>query len=170
MIEMFIHSAAPLLRCERAKEKMRLACTPRFATFLKLPYFLFELFPFPEKIALVRHHQTRVSGAVPRKWLLIAVHRFHQRPDQPADKHARQIAPPGSHVQRRRTMRHHLTRIHFSPLPRRFRLQPVQARQRFVHCFRLEKVLHHAASPRNFGNPAGIIAPGQLKTHSGLLI
>lgn len=55
MIHMFVHSAAPVLRCECAKKWMRMPSTFLFSAFVKLPKAKFELLLFATKIPLVRH-------------------------------------------------------------------------------------------------------------------
>lgn len=56
VIEVFVHSAAPGLRSERAKKWMRMAGTLRFSALVKLPDFLLELSLFKEKVALIGDH------------------------------------------------------------------------------------------------------------------
>ena len=69
MIEMFVHSGTPLLRCERTEERMRLLRTLCFAALVKSPYTIFELLLFASEISLIGDHKSLVGRAVPRKWV-----------------------------------------------------------------------------------------------------
>ena len=73
VVQVFVHPAAPNLRRERAKERVRMPCALRFSALLKLPQAKLELFLFSEKIPLIRHHKARVGGVVPREWLLVRI-------------------------------------------------------------------------------------------------
>ena len=64
MIQVFVHSAAPFLRCELAKKWMRISSALRFAALVKLPQLLFELFLFTNEIPRIGDHQLFVRWIV----------------------------------------------------------------------------------------------------------
>lgn len=138
MIEVFVHSGTPLLRCERTEERMRMPRTLRFAALVKSPHAIFELLLFPSKISHIGDHKSPVGGTVLRKWLVVGKAVPDKRPEYPADEHPGQNDAPGRHVKGRGAVRHHLRDIHFAPLVLGCRLQLFDARNYFVDRFALK--------------------------------
>jgi hypothetical protein len=117
VIQMFVHSAAPLLRTERAKERMGMAGTLRFPALMKPPNLCQKLFLFAKKIPLIGAHQLFGRGAIPAKWLFVGIDGLDEWSQQPANEHSRHIEAASGHVHRRGTVRHHLRHVHLAPLP-----------------------------------------------------
>src|ERR1700722_20742481 len=103
MIQMFVHSPAPLLWGEIAKERVGRPSTLSFRSLTKLPDLEFELFLFAQTNPRVGYLQRFVGGTVSREWLLIRVNWLDQRSDHPPDQYARAgaAAPAPSNAARR---------------------------------------------------------------------
>ena len=80
MIEVFIHPGSPLLRSERAEERMGMRCAFRFAAFLKLPDASLELFLLAREISFIGDHELLVRGGVPGIWLVAGEGRTNDGP------------------------------------------------------------------------------------------
>jgi hypothetical protein len=110
----------------------------RFPALVKLPDANFELFLFPSEISFIGDHKFLVGGSVVGKWLVVGEAGPDEGAEYPANEQPGQNDAPGSHVEGRGAMRHHLRNIHFPPLTLRRRLQLVDARDDIVHRVWLE--------------------------------
>ncbi len=138
VVQVFVHSRAPLVRRQRSKEGMRVACALCLSALVKLPDPDFELFLFASEISRIGDHQLLVGGAVPGKWLIVAIDGPDEWSKQPSQQDPRPYESAGSKIERGGAMRHHLSYIHFAPLPRGRWLKFVDTRDHFVHRTRLE--------------------------------
>ncbi len=138
MVKVFIHPRTPLVRRERAKEGMRVACALCFPTLMKLPDPDFELFLFAPEISRIGDDQLLVGGVVPGKWFVVAIDGPDEGSEQAAQQDPRPYEPAGSEIERCRAMRHHLGDFHFAPLPLGRWLKFVDARDHFVNRICLE--------------------------------
>lgn len=138
VVQVFVHSRAPLVRRKCAKEGMRVFCALRFPALMKLPDANFELFLFSIEISRIGDHQLLISGAVPGKRFIVAIDRSRQRSDEPPDQDPRPYQPARSKIERCGAMRHHLGHIHFAPLPLGCRLKVVDTRDHLVNRIWLE--------------------------------
>jgi len=142
MVEVLVHSSAPLVWREQTEKGMRMLCALRFPALMKLPDTNFELVLFTAEISLIGYDQALVGGAAPGKWLIVAEDRLHHRSDDPTDQDARPYETSGGEVERGGAMRHHLRNLHFAPLPVRRRLKLVNPRDQFVDSVWLEEIFH----------------------------
>jgi len=138
MIEMFVHSGAPLLRRERTEERMRMLRTLRFAALVKSPHAIFELLLFASEISLIGDDKSLVSRAVLRKWGVVGKTGAHKGSEYPADEHPWQNDTPRCHLKGRGAVRHHLRGIHLAPLGFGRWLQLLDARDYFFNRFGLK--------------------------------
>src|SRR5438128_2703548 len=86
--------------------------------FAELPELQFELFPLASEVPFVGDHKFFAGGTILPEWLFIRVDGLEKWSDQPPHKHPRQIQPSRGDFYRYGTMRHHLSHVHLSPLPR----------------------------------------------------
>jgi len=75
--------------------------------------------------------------------LFIRINGFDEGREQPAKKHTRQVQPSRGDFYGDGTVRQHLRRVHLSPLPLRYRLQPVNTRDYLVDGLLLKQILHY---------------------------
>jgi hypothetical protein len=80
MIHMLVHPAAPVLRRQRSKERVRMPRALRISSLRKLPQLKFEFGLFEQKVTLVRHYQSLVGRITLRKWLFVRIDRSYERP------------------------------------------------------------------------------------------
>ncbi len=114
----------------------------RLPSIVKLPHANFELFLFSSEISLIGNYEFLVGGTVPGKWLVVGKCGPDKWAKYSANQQAGQHKPPGSNLEGRGTMRHHLRDIHFAPLMLGGGLQLVDARDHFVDRIGLKKILH----------------------------
>ena len=142
VIEVLVHAATPRPRGQGPKERMRMPRAIRFPALVKLPYLAAKRFLLAMEIPRIGYDEYLGGGIVLGEWLLIGIDGLHEPAEQPAKQNARRIQPPGSHVERRRAMRHHLRDLHLSPLPLGCRLELVDAFGDLIHSFSFKQVLH----------------------------
>ena len=134
MIQVFVHSATPVLWSECAEKGMRVPSTLRFPALVKLPHFSLVLLPLARKVALIRDYELWIRGTALREWLLVRIDRSEEQPEHSPDEYAWRVEPAGRHVERRGAVRHHLRHVHFSPLALRGWLQRVDPGDDFGGC------------------------------------
>jgi hypothetical protein len=131
MIEVFVHSGSPLLRRDGSEERMRMFRAARFPALVKLANATLQLQLFAGKVSFIGDHKLLVRGTVPGKCFVVRKDGPNERAKHPANEQPGQNEAPGSHIERRGTMRHHLRDIHFPPPVLGRGLQLVDAQNHF---------------------------------------
>src|SRR5260370_40406794 len=98
VVQMFVHSPAPDVRSERAKEGMRMTGALGFAAIVKLPHLPLKLLSLAQKIPLIGDQEFLGSGAVPRGPLVFREQGLEKGAKKPADEYPCQSELAQRHV------------------------------------------------------------------------
>ncbi len=132
MVEVLVHSFAPLLGSELAEEAVGFAGTCGWASAMETVDEGDEPEALGVKFGSVAYPQIRCGGVASAPWLVIGVDGLEERADEASDQDLRDISFSERHLHGGGAVGDHLGRVHFSPEARR---GGAERRQSPIHFF-----------------------------------